>query len=56
MHARIFCLVLLLAVALLPTGCASDEDQQTQLDTYHATPEAAGDDHGWGTSISPIGH
>ena len=58
MLARISCLLLLLAAAFLPSGCASvDEGGEDQLNTYHSTPESnSGDDHGWGTSISPLGH
>ena len=51
---------MLLAAALLPSGCAStNEAEQDQLDTYHSTPtpDTPGDDHGWGTSVSPLsGH
>ncbi len=57
MYARIFALLLLLAAALASSGCASvDESADDQLQTFHSTPETPGDDHGWGTSVSPLGH
>jgi len=49
-------LLLLLAAALLPSGCASmDESADDQLDTYHSTPDKPEDDHGWGTSVQGMG-
>jgi uncharacterized protein YceK len=55
MPARISCLLLLLAAALLPSGCSSmDESADDQMNTYHSTPasQSSGDDHGWGTGVS----
>jgi len=54
MSARIFCLCLLLAAALLPSGCASqDESADDQMNAYHSTPvQSTNDDHGWGTGVS----
>jgi hypothetical protein len=49
MLARIFCLFLVLAAALLPSGCASmDESADDQLNTYHSTStsQSSGDDRG----------
>ncbi len=48
--------MLLLAVAFLPSGCASmDEASNDQINTYQTTPEKPSDDHGWGTGVS-LGH
>jgi uncharacterized protein YceK len=56
MFPRVLTLLLLLAAALLPSGCASvEESSDDQMNTFHDTPESAGDDHGWGTSIQAGG-
>jgi uncharacterized protein YceK len=54
MFARILGLSLLLAAALLPSGCASlDESADDQMNAYHSTPvQSTSDDHGWGTGVS----
>jgi uncharacterized protein YceK len=59
MLTRIFSLLLLLAAALLPSGCSSmDESADDQMNTYHSTPAptSSGDDHGWGTGVSVGAH
>jgi uncharacterized protein YceK len=59
MLTRIFGLLLLLAAALLPSGCSSmNESADDQMNAYHSTstPESGGDDHGWGTGLSVGGH
>jgi uncharacterized protein YceK len=59
MLARIFCMFLLLAGALLSSGCSSmDESADDQMNAYHSTstPQSSGDDHGWGTGVSVGAH
>ena len=49
MIPRLLSLGILLALALLPSGCASmDQSSDEQMQTYHSTPEQAEDAHGWG--------
>ena len=56
MILRLFPLFLLLAIAVLPSGCASTEDtSDDQLGTFQSTPEKPEDSHGWGTSVQGLG-
>jgi hypothetical protein len=32
-----------------------DESADDQLNTYHATPETPGDNHGWGANLEGAG-
>jgi uncharacterized protein YceK len=53
---RLFSLVFLLAVAFLPSGCASTEDSaDDQMNTFQSTPQKPDDDHGWGANLQGAG-
>jgi uncharacterized protein YceK len=56
MILRLFPLLLLLAVAVLPSGCASTEEtSDDQMESYHSTPDKPEDDHGWGANLQGLG-
>ena len=56
MMYRAFPLFVFFAVAVLPSGCASvDEDAADQMDAFHSTPEKPEDAHGWGANVQPMG-
>jgi hypothetical protein len=55
MTFRIFPLLMLLAVALLPSGCASSDEQADDPSTFQASPEKPEDSHGWGANVQGMG-
>jgi hypothetical protein len=55
MIPRFFSLLILLAVAVLPAGCASvNESGDDQMNTFQSTPEQPGDSHGWGANLQGL--
>jgi hypothetical protein len=55
MIVRLFPFFVLLAVALIPSGCASSDDTTADdPSTFQATPEKPEDSHGWGANIQGL--
>jgi hypothetical protein len=56
MKFRFFPLFFLLAVAVLPSGCASSEEAaDDQMNAFQSTPEKPEDSHGWGANVEGMG-
>jgi hypothetical protein len=54
MIPRLLLLLVLVPIALLPSGCVSSEDQADAAATWQAAPEKPEDSHGWGTNVGDV--
>jgi len=55
MILRLFALLFLFAIAVVPSGCASTENtSDDQMESFHSTPDKPDDDHGWGANLQGL--
>jgi hypothetical protein len=55
MPLRLFPFLILLATALLPSGCASSDERADDASIFQAAPEKPEDNHGWGANVQGMG-